>query len=168
MIRRTWTLLVLLAIAVIAGACGGDDSPSGLPLGFPRNFPIYDGAQVSNAGSLSNAISVEFRADAPRQEVADFYRSALNRAPWVLVRARDDLAADASFAVFKTNDGEINGTMTIQAEGGQTKFVVSLTFPPLPTATPPPIETATPPASPSATPEPSATPTPAETPGGGG
>jgi len=162
---RTWTPLILLAMAIIAGACGGDDLPSGLPLGFPRNFPIYGGAQVSNSGAVGNAISVEFLTDDPRQKVADFYRNALTREPWVLVSARDDLESDASFAVFKTNDREINGTMTIQA-GEQTKFIVTLGFKSLPTATPPPEASPTP--SPTGSPEATATPTPEETPGAGG
>ena len=115
-----------------------------LPEGLLQEFPQYPGAELVSAEEMDNKLRAEFRTADSREEVVDFYSSAMSEAPWKLVIVLD-LDENTTGVIFGlAEDPDINGTVAIGllSEGSdETAIVVEISLSlivPTPEGTPTP------------------------------
>jgi hypothetical protein len=122
---------IFLSIPLVVWACG--DTPperEGLPDGFPDDLPVYQGAQVVETISQGDTLIVRFQTDAPRQDVTDFYRDAMDREPWRVWGFSDQVADDASSLDFRKPDKTVLGSIDVlkSSQSTKTNFTISISF----------------------------------------
>jgi hypothetical protein len=126
-----------LALGVVAAACGGDDKktidvPGGgevevggdIPDGFPDNFPVYDGADVT-AGYRgeqegNEGFFVSWETDDDLDDVQAFYEEELDKNGWELsgtFSSGDGVVLSATHAADK-----LSGGVTIGEADGKTSI----------------------------------------------
>ncbi|MBI5614220.1 hypothetical protein HY947_04815 [Candidatus Gottesmanbacteria bacterium] len=98
-----------------------------LPDTFPKDFPVYKGAQVT--GSLSggqagkgNGFWVTFQTKDSLDKVLTFYKDALKSSGWVST-GEFNVAGASTVSVTKANQ---EGTVVISSDKGETSIVVAL------------------------------------------
>jgi hypothetical protein len=142
-VKRFLFVLSLLGLLAAASACGGGNDkeitvPGGdgnvkvttggdLPSDFPDDFPIYKDAKLT--GSVRGeqegqaGFFVTWETDASVQDVTDFYKAELDKAPWQT--AGTFASAEGSVISFTRTDGtDLGGGVTVASSDGKTQFVV--------------------------------------------
>ena len=155
LLRLALPLLILPALLLIFACNGDDDSPDptlsptptpDLPREVPDDFPFYPNGDITSAATVENQIFVIMKTDDERRQVADFYRDALNKAPWKLSSVSDIPGQQQITVSFAHQEDPVTGIMTIigpDAEGESNEITVRFVLPesvgtPLPTSAPSP------------------------------
>lgn len=96
--------------------------PSQIPDDFPKDVPIFKGAELAQVQSLANdAHNVIFNTTAPVEDVAHFYDEQLTKAGWKITQqfARGDHA----FATYQKDDLIANVTIADDAKNPGQKVI---------------------------------------------
>ena len=92
-----------LALALLSGACGGEECPEGFPAplegnpDLPGTFPEPDGVTYVNQRDAGPSTVVEGRYSGTLEEGFEAYRAALEQADYVIVKDEQE-ARDAEVA----------------------------------------------------------------------
>jgi hypothetical protein len=102
-----------------------------LPAGFPADFPIYPGAQLtaacSVAGGASTQWSVQWQTVDKLNPVQDFYMNALDKNDWVLGNDSGDINTRFSATFLRKSNPNAKGSLEVTNSGGPTKIALTLT-----------------------------------------
>ncbi len=104
---------------------GGSDHE--IPDGFPKEFPVYDGAQVSGSMKAEaegkTSFTVTFETNDSKAEVLSFYKEALPKSGYT-ISATMDLGDAATISIKK---GSVDaGSVSIAKSDGKTSILVGL------------------------------------------
>lgn len=107
-----FAVVLAVAVAAFAAACGDDDSPgdggantgaatttapaatrtlmpttpvdpeTGLPVTFPEEFPVYQPTSVTRASDFTDRFVIQWRTEDAPEDVVAFYDTALATEPW--------------------------------------------------------------------------------------
>lgn len=138
-------LLIAIALAFVAAACGGDDDvtidtpegsvdvgddgvtiegPSGgevnigtgeYPEGWPSDFPVPDGASPAYSLAAGGGVSVWFGTDQSADDVKAFYADALPDAGYTIESQADFSDESGSYSVITTSGNGWSGGIYIGA-----------------------------------------------------
>ena len=86
--------------------------PTGTEL--PEGFPVYDGATLVSEQGLGPLFIVNYETKDPREQVASFYKEALDQPPWRLVDVKEPEGWPGSLLLFVTRDDpELGGSVSV-------------------------------------------------------
>jgi hypothetical protein len=101
---------VLLAVALLLGACGDAPDPPPEPPPTPPKMSeampdvlLPPGAELLSRSGGSDAIQLTLRSDQDAARVADYYRGVLTRGEWRLVS--DVTSQDGAITLYAEQDG---------------------------------------------------------------
>jgi hypothetical protein len=149
-----WTALPLLLLA-LSLACGGDGAPADegsvptasvdleetaapastpeyssvtgrLPDTFPSRFPVYDGVSIERGDTLTDSFVVDFRSADPPDDIAAFYREALDSDPWHIIKIEE---AEGNITIIEfegDDDPAYSGRIAIAPLADVTRIMVGL------------------------------------------
>jgi hypothetical protein len=126
------------AVASPSPSASASASPGGcppgqaaLPAGFPADFPIYRGAQLTAAclvtGSGATQWNVQWQTADKLNAVQDFYLSALDKNDWVLGNNSGDINTRFSATFQRKSNANVKGSLEVTNTGGPTKIALTLT-----------------------------------------
>jgi hypothetical protein len=150
---RLGTVLAVASALWIGAACAGSSpqavasptassspaaSPSGcpggqtaIPSGFPADFPIYPGTQLTAAckvpGNASTQWTVQWQTTANLNDIQAFYVDALNKGDWVLLAYSGDINTRFSATLQRNSNANVKGSLEVKNSGGPTTIALALT-----------------------------------------
>jgi hypothetical protein len=102
-----------------------------MPGGFPVDFPIYPGSQLSQAGKFASNGSatwgVEWQTSDGSSKVQAFFTAKLNSGDWTLLASSGTATTSYSDRFRRKNDSTTNGTLGIASSAGVTRISLVLT-----------------------------------------
>ena len=136
-------LILVLApamlIALLAFGCGGDsksikvgdtkiDLSNKLPGDFPKDFPVYKGADVQGSATGSEkgikGTVVTWQTGDDLDKVKDFYDKSFKDGPWK--SSSTGSSGDGSFWIADSEDGKKTAYIGTSRSGNKTSIVVTL------------------------------------------
>jgi hypothetical protein len=98
-----------------------------MPAGFPADFPIYPGTQLTAAcrvpGSGSTQWTVQWSTTDNLNKVQEFYVSALDKNDWTLLAYSGDINARFSATFQRASNANVKGSMEVKNSGGPTTMI---------------------------------------------
>jgi hypothetical protein len=102
-----------------------------MPSGFPADFPIYPGVQLTTAcstsGSGSTQWTVAWQTSAKLNAIQAYYMSALDKDDWLLLDSSGDLNARFSATFQRKSNAKVKGSLDVKNTGGPTVISLALT-----------------------------------------
>lgn len=102
-----------------------------MPAGFPADFPIYAGAQLTAActvpGNGSTQWTVDWQTTGTLNTVQEYYVSALDKNDWVLLAYSGDINTRFSATFQRNSNANVNGSLNVTSSTGPTKIDLTLT-----------------------------------------
>ncbi len=138
--KLSLVLLAGLLMAGIAVGCGGGDSKTvkigdtkvkvggGVPSDFPKDFPVYKGADVQGSatgseGGVTGTV-VTWQTGDGVDKVKDFFDKAFKDGPWK--SSSTGTAGDGSFWVADSPDGKKAAYVGATKSGDKTMIIVTV------------------------------------------
>ena len=101
-----------------------------MPAGFPADFPIYSGAQLTTACSVpangSTKWTVEWQTTAKLDAVQAFYVNALGKNDWNLLGYSGDVGTRFTANFARNSNSKVTGTLNVTNSSGPTKIALDL------------------------------------------
>ena len=121
------TAAVLCAVSMLATACtGAADSIVGnpLPTGMPQDFPIPEGAVISEPVRLQNPAATQIAVALPlrRIEAVRFFNVELVNAGYVVDRSRE---TETGWEVLFSKD-DLSGSIVIAGSGPESEATIEV------------------------------------------
>jgi hypothetical protein len=105
-----------------------------MPAGFPKDFPIYPGSRLGQAGKFASNGStnwgVEWHTSDGAAKVQPFFVGKLGSGDWTLLSNTGTASSSFSDTFRRKNDPKATGTLRIVSSAGVTKISLVLTTSP--------------------------------------
>jgi hypothetical protein len=119
------------AVQVVAASTPTVPSDLKMPDDFPKDVPVFKGAQLSQVQDLpNNAHNVIFSVAAPVSEVNQFYSNALTKAGWTNTQSME--RPEHAFMTFEQGKMKANVTIAEDAQNPGKKVIAIMYYEELP------------------------------------
>jgi hypothetical protein len=119
-------------VSPLAHASGAFDAEAPMPPNFPSDFPIYPKARLTAGASFASSGQItwgmEWETLDGLNAIEDFYQRELSKGDWT-IQVVDNAADHWTAAVGRKSDSSIQGALTVNADSGINRILLSLVYP---------------------------------------